>query len=355
MPADYFSVRWTRTVYYAGGQYHLQSQEVVSDITYDDYGRITANLSQFTETNLVAGDGTLNKTYRVYSSNTFDKLDRITGYTRTTAEGMKTTTENTAAAHTYSKRGNILQTALHIVEDSSDGTVDSTTDATTTFSGFDAWGRVTGYTRTTLDRDMKTVETASSLAYYPSGQAKSSVTSFHLTDVHTGGVPAEGTDLDRSWTVTTTGMGYNNLGLTNAYARTTVENGKTTLETMTAAAYDADGRLSGSTISYTETGAGTSYTDPDTSITYTTPALNHTWTATMANADYYGSGQMSYYEKTTADGTKNTLEKTSISYDSSGRASDTAIQYTETDNSAGALMDHTFTVRTQSTFDNGWS
>ncbi|MDD4957582.1 MAG: hypothetical protein PHQ61_08100, partial [Candidatus Omnitrophica bacterium] len=190
---------------------------------------------------------------------------------------------------------------------------------------YDAMNNVRRMTRTTTELDKVTVENDLSNRTY---DARGNLLYSKTQVTETGG------NLNHSYQVETTisaQTGYDVFGQVKRMVRTTVDNGKTTVETDTAdRTYDAKGQLTYSKMTIRETGTG----------------LDHSYTVetTISSANYNTLGQVKRMVRTTVDNGKTTVETDTAdrTYDAKGQLTYSKMTIRET----GTGLDHSYTVET---------
>jgi hypothetical protein len=103
--------------------------------------------------------------------------------------------------------------------------LNSNSQASISYAGYDDLGRATGYTVTSLQNNRQTVQTVTGIAYDASGNVTSQASAFVET------IPGpDMPDYRREWTIIASGQQWNKLGLMTAVHRETDERGKRTIE-----------------------------------------------------------------------------------------------------------------------------
>jgi hypothetical protein len=211
------------------------TEKVIQSFSSSD-GRVISSERTITEKGTTAA-ATLNHTYTTKTSVQYDSTHAgLPGYeVTTTYDGDRITSETTNITYNALTRRVSSRDVKTTVCDAA-GTLNSNSQTSVTFAGYDDFGQATGYTVTTTQNGKTTVQAVSGITYNDSGDVVSQASSFSET---VAGKPS----YLREWSTVSENQVWDKLGLMLSANRLTTERGKLTTETLSNMAYDAKGRL----------------------------------------------------------------------------------------------------------------
>ncbi|MDD3906407.1 MAG: hypothetical protein PHS46_07815, partial [Candidatus Omnitrophica bacterium] len=259
--------------------------------TYDTSGRLTWSGVLVTET-----EENYSKTYAVDTTiYEYNSLGQVAKMAQITDDGMTTTVQIDQEARTYDALGRLNYSDIIITETGTG--LNRVYEVETTISKYNDLNQVLLMTTVTTEDDKVTTQTDLADRTYDSlGRLTSS--NYKIN--------ASGGALDYTYTVATVISSYNSIGQVLQMTITTVDGGKTTVETDASdRTYDELGRLLTSNVSITESGTG----------------LDHTYAVKTIINSYNDAGQIAIMTRTTIDGdvTTTATDTADRYYDSSGR------------------------------------
>ncbi|MFC1576289.1 hypothetical protein ACFL3J_01315, partial [Candidatus Omnitrophota bacterium] len=354
-PDPNLATSWHETTTHDGAPDKITNSDV--EVSYNADGDM-ATYYAFTREMSVSDNGaSLDRSYHFYKEIT--EIDQITGnmlqwtqrtYADTANPDLATVYSVTAtydtAGHmtTYSEDGYNLNVVLDIADPVAveafktkdvadmDGSIlyEHYTFAKTDLE-YDTFGRASSWHEVTTSSNTPDQETRKDVTrtYDPSGDAAVTTEEVTEIDINDPGI------LNRTYTLITETTDYNDLGQAVRAVRTTIDDGKTTVETDTVdKTYDSQGHLETSNIEVHETGGN----------------LNNTYSVATAITSYNDLGQVLRMTKSTTEDDLVTIEADSTAsvrqYDIRGNLLYTDITYTEIDRTDSSNLNHTYTVET---------